>query len=152
MVVSLYYAMGLDHFKIGEFMKEIDASLTISRPMFGDGRKEIRIKVRDEKSRNDFVELHISYEDFAAVVTGLSEVKCRGTVKGLENVGKEKVIEERKVEYPGSRHKSREELEQWLLEECQEEGWNVNAYLGSQSSLSYNGDKLILKYLVYKFV
>ena len=61
-----------------------DTSLTISR----NSKDEIRIQVRDETSRNNFVTISISLEDFAFAITGLSEIKCSAEVKRLDIVGK----------------------------------------------------------------
>lgn len=137
-------------------MKKIDTSITISRPSYGDGKELILIRLRDEASRSNFVEVQLGYKEFTQALTGLSEVECKSVVQNLQNVGKERISEGRTVIYTGDsaqRH-NREVLEQWLLDNCQEPGWMVSPYLGSQSSVRYNqkSGETELKYSVYKFV
>lgn len=127
---------------------KIDATISISR----DSNDIIRISVRDETSVNRFLEMELSPHDFAMAVTGLSEIKCNAVVRGLENVGKLKVSERRSAECPLGCH-DRQALSLWLLENCKEEGWFIDAYLGSQGSVGRSEAGLQqLNYRVYKFV
>ena len=132
-------------------MRKINASLTISRPS-GAGDEVIRIAIMDETSRARFVELEIGLADFTSVLTGLSEVKCNGTVRNLEVVGKRKVQEKRSLLYTGDYCK-RSELEEWLSENGKEEGWEVDTYLGTQTSVVYqqDGSSYMLNYRVFRY-
>lgn len=126
-------------------------NLTISRPTYGNGKEKIRISIRDQLSRNQFLEIEVGYAEFATILTGLSEVEVDFQVNNLENVGKTRVTESRKVTYPGQSY-DRNKLEDWLKENCKEEGWKVIPYLGSQNSRSYENGKTILNYSVEKYV
>jgi hypothetical protein len=43
-------------------------------------------------------------------------------------------------------------LEQWLQDNAQEEGWIIDHYLGSQSSIDHMDGKTFLNYSVHKYV
>lgn len=126
-------------------------SLTISRPSYGDGRRKIRICVRDELSRNQFLEVEIDYAEFTEALTGMSETEIDFQVYGLENVGKLRVFEKRQIVYPDTPY-NKASMESWLIENAQEEGWIVNPYLGSQQSVIHVDGKTLLNYTVTKFV
>lgn len=125
----------------------IKAALTISRL----STDKISICVQDHASHAQFLELEIDPAEFANALTGLSHVECTGEVRGLENVGKQIVSETRKVEYPHGGRPKRHELEAWLLLNCQEEGWIIDPYLGSQSSISNYDGKTFLNYRVKRY-
>ncbi|WOL24316.1 hypothetical protein fHeYen801_106 [Yersinia phage fHe-Yen8-01] len=131
-------------------IKPIPVKLSISRPSYGDGKEVISIQIRDVASQNTVVDVEISYADFAMCLTGLSHVDAVSTFKGLANVGKVRVRESRSVEYKGSDTKA---MSQFLIDNCQEEGWIVEPYLGSQSSKEYLGSgHYRLHYSVVKYV
>lgn len=122
-------------------------TITISR----DSRDIVRVSIRDEESFIQFVEFKMNLESYALAISGLSEVHGEFGVRGLEHVGKRKVIERRAKECPINSY-DRKVLEQWLKENGQEEGWILDCYLGSQNSIGHRGDKTILNYSVHKFV
>lgn len=123
-------------------------SVSISR----NSRDGVRIYLRDDTSRIIFVEAELTLEDYALLITGLSEVEANATYRDLSNVGKKKIIEKRSIETPFESY-DRDKLERWLIDNCQEHGWFLNSYLRSQSSLGEGengGTKL--HYSVYKYV
>lgn len=128
-------------------IKQIKAAVTISR--VSDGT--IRLRVEDSESRIEFVELSMSPADFANAITGLACQPAVGGVRGLEYVGKTKVTEARQVECPLGTF-DKEKLSAWLESNCQEEGWLLSSYLGSQSSVVRADDKTTLNYSVTKYV
>ena len=106
----------------------------------------------DETSRLQFFEGQMTLQEFASAVTGLGYQTIIADIRGLEYIGKEKVTESREAVYLG-RCYDRENLEKWLVENAQEEGWILNASLGSQSSVSYNKDgNTVLCYSVTKYI
>ena len=127
----------------------IQANVTISR----DSNETIRIRITDNTSRVQFVDLKMSPHDFAMATTGLSFVPVEAIVTGLEHVGMQKVSEKRTVDCPLNTY-DRDELRAWLIDNAQEPGWTLDAYLGSQGSISTppSGNGRTLRYLVYKFV
>ena len=127
----------------------IQANVSISR----DSNENIRIRITDNASRIQFVELKMSPHDFAMATTGLSFVPVEAIVTGLEHVGMQKVSEPRTVDCPLNTY-DRNELMAWLIDNAQEPGWTLDAYLGSQGSISttLSGNGRTLRYRVYKFV
>lgn len=116
-----------------------------------DSRNNINIRLRDKVSYIEFVDVYMSLEDFAMMITGLAEVEVQGDVKGMDNVGKKKVSEARS--YHTTEHTSRKALETYIKENLQEEGWTLNASLNSQSSLKYDGvGGTTANYSVFKYV
>ncbi len=122
-------------------------SISITRNSAG----EIHIRIRDEASRIEFVDMQMTPHDFAVAITGLSDVKGDMSVRGLAFVGMEKVMEDRRIRCPLDTY-SREELEKWLAENGKEDGWIVAPYLGSQNSVARSASGTYLNYRVYKFV
>ena len=124
------------------------AQLSISRSSQG----YINLEIVDCASRVEFVAIRITYEDFAKCVTGLGCQPAEMEVRRLECVGKKKINEKRSIVYPHQNEYRREVLEQWLERNAKEEGWEVNAYLGSQSSVQTKDGKTVLYYSVTKFI
>lgn len=118
----------------------------------------VNLEVMDEISGTTFLSLKIAFEEFAKVMTGLSLQPCQGEVRCLERLGLYEIAEERTAVFTGKRGRSksytseRQEYEDWLTNNCQEPGWIVFTYLGAQNSVTYQGDKVILHYSVFKYV
>lgn len=125
--------------------------LTTSRPSYGDNREKINIVVRDQASRLKFLSIEIDYADFAKCITGLSEVDCELEVSGLENVGKKRITEQRSVICPIKSYEKRV-LRDWLINNKQEDGYILDPYLGSQSSILMCDEGTLLNYRVIKYV
>ena len=119
------------------YMKQThQASITISK----DNRDNVRLSIRDEASRTTFVECSITLENYAKIITGLSEVKCDATYKNLHNVGKQKVIKQHEIVYNGDkRNPSSEDFSKWLVE-------NVEIYGDTELQFTKNSrDSVVLK-------
>jgi hypothetical protein len=127
--------------------KVIMTELGITRS--SDGNYYIRIGC--ETSRISFCELKLTGEQFAEAVTGLHSCDIPATVKGLNRVGKERVRATRQVMCPLKTY-DRDELGKWLDEHCQEEGWLIDTYLGSQNSTKSVDDGTLLNYSVFKYI
>lgn len=126
---------------------KIRAAITISR----DSSDTIRLRVFDNAASVEFVDARLTLEDFARALTGQAYIASVVDVRGLDVVGKVKIVEARKVLRP-TKHERREEDEQWLRENCAEPGWTVNAALGSQGSRVGTEEGTLLNYSVYKHV
>ena len=124
----------------------INGSLSVSR---GSDDK-IRIRVRDEASNAEFLVAELTPHDFAMMITGLSGIEAKCEVRGLEVVGKKRIREQRTVIYPKKSY-DRTQLEQWLEDNCQEDGWFLDSALRSQSSTFYSGTGTGLNYAVYRY-
>lgn len=116
----------------------------------------VNLEVTDEISGTTFLSLKIAFEEFAKVMTGLSLQPCQGEVRCLERLGLYEISEPRMVVFTGKRNRAykdmREEFKHWILDNCQEEGWMLFPYLGNQDSIAYQGNKIILRYSVFKYV
>jgi len=121
--------------------------LSISRPSSGG----ISIRIEDTASLIEFIDASISCEQFAEAITGLSSRPMDAEVRGLEYIGKTRIREPRKIICPIETY-DRGILQSWLKENAKEEGWLIDSYLGSQSSVARDGDKTILNYCVHKYV
>lgn len=131
--------------------KQITANLTITRTSNSEKGQEISIRIRDDKSGIQFFQGRIGLAEMMEVLTGLSEVEMTANVRITDNIGKSKITEKRSVVYAGNSKYTRSVFEQFLTDNCQEEGWMVNTYLGSQSSVSYRDGKTILNYSVFRY-
>lgn len=142
-----------------------NVTVSVGRPMGGilNGQDEyIRIEIVDHDSRMKVIQLDMELSEFAKLITGRSEVPAgRAMFNDSGAIGKKRVYEKRRVyisddeiaaaggSWPTSN------LEQWLRDTQQEEGWLVDPYLGSQSSQARDpeiGGGAWLNYGVYKYV
>ena len=119
----------------------IPATLSISRIQNADGSPSVCLRIRDKRSRTQFVVADIAMVDFSNALFGLAEVPIRIKVQGLRFVGKYKEAEQVSVKLSRAELRkaklsscSKEQLEAYLTENYQREGWYLNPYLGSQSS------------------
>lgn len=130
-------------------MNNFKGNISITR----SSNNMINVRLRDKVSRTEFVDVQMTLEDFALAVTGLAEVDAVGDVRGLDKVGKVRVLESRQTVYPGESYDQRTKQEAYILENCQEEGWEILPALRSQGSIKKgtNGATL-LNYSVVKYV
>lgn len=126
-------------------------NLSISR----NSKDLVGIRVKCDSSRITFLELELTLEQYAQVITGLSEVEVDGVARGLDFVGKNKIREPRSVELPEGLYNYRKEpVVEYLKEHHQEEGWIQDLYLGSQGSITLDQKtkKYTANYAVYCYV
>lgn len=114
----------------------------------------ISFEIFDPKSCTEFFRGKMSMEAFAQAITGLSRQAIEGELRCADQVGKFRVYESRSTQAPDLGYGKRDEYEQWLRDNCQEEGWAIDAYLRSQGSISFGNPEgtATLKYGVFKFV
>jgi hypothetical protein len=130
-------------------MSNFKGSVSISR----NSNDQVNIRIHDSASGTEFVDIQMTLENYALLITGLSRVEATGDVRGLDRVGKHRVIEQRSVVCPLVDVWDKKVFRQWLIENCQEEGWELNSYLDSQTSVSNNKDGTkTLNYSVVKYV
>lgn len=125
----------------------ISAAVTISR-VTGD-EVRIRISIRDNASRQEFVEVYLNPADFAMAVTGLAMVDAKGSVCGLDHVGRFKETKSATLKAPSY---NREEATAYVEAHGGEEGWFVDSYLGSRGSLVVKTDGTYAHYSLYRYV
>lgn len=124
--------------------------LNVSR--CSDGRIYIELVDALDRSGVHFFRGSLTAEAFGNAVTGLSLQDIHGELRDTECVGKVRVTEPRTVVCP-IRSWDRALLQDWLKQNCQEEGWLLDAYLGSQGSVGTDGDgRTVLRYRVIKYV
>lgn len=127
---------------------KIQANISISR----NSSDEMTIRVQDETSRANFLVLTLTPADLMSALTGLAFVDAKSAeVNGLDVVGKKKITERRTAVYPGNSLDSKDKMQKWLSKNCMEDGWIIDLYLGSQSSIGRSGDKATLNYSVYRY-
>jgi hypothetical protein len=126
---------------------KINTKITISK----NSNDEIHIRIKDSVSNVEFVDVEMSLADFAAAITGLAMVNAVADVRGLEYVGKQKVIEKRTAIAPRMGY-DRNDMKRWLNKNCQEDGWIIDDYLGPQGSITSVDEGTLLRYWVYKYV
>lgn len=120
----------------------INTKLTISRPSNADGSEYVTIQIQDCASRERFVEVRIGLREYAEAITGLSQVPCVSTVRGLDHVGKKKETMSGRIYIPKSVDHNRQAVKEFVTNTAPPEGgWITDNYLGSQNSVVSNGDK-----------
>lgn len=128
---------------------EMNGRLSISR----DSKDVIRIRVRDNVSRREFVELSLTPEQFAMVMTGLTETPCKMEVKNLDKVGLKKESFSEVVHVPdgveGLGNYCHEALENYLLNTYNtEEGWSMKFDSSNRQNVRYveGGRECVITY------
>ena len=125
-----------------------EGRVTISR----NSKDVVTIRLKDDSSRLNITEISMSLENYALLITGLSEVECQHeTTNDVSNIGKTKVIESRSIIAPFLGY-GKEKYEEWLADNGQEEGWKLSLYLSSQRSIVHEDNTVTLNYNVFKYV
>jgi len=93
----------------------------------------------------------MDYAQFALAITGLSHADMTFKTRGLEKVGKKRILEKRSIVCPLKTY-DRDDLRSWLEENGKEEGWTVLSYLGSQTSIKRTEEGTVLNYSVEKYI
>lgn len=124
------------------------ANVTISRR----SNDKVYISIQDDASWAEFVEVELTLESYAQLITGISSVEGNAEYRNLDVVGKTKIVEPRKVR-SGVKSYDKKDHQKWLNENCQEEGWILNDRMSSQRSVVRDTEgNTWLNYSVYKFV
>lgn len=130
-------------------MNNFKGNISITR----DSNNMINIRLRDKASRTEFVDVQMTLEDFALAMTGRAEADVIGDVRGLGRVGKVKVLESRQTVYPGNSYDDRAKQESYIVDNCQEDGWELLPALRSQGSIQRGTTgETLLNYSVVKYV
>lgn len=128
-------------------VKVINGEMQITRC----NRNKIHIEVQCSESLAHFLAIELTTDEFAMLVTGCHQSNIKMQVRGLDKVGKRRILQRRQVKCPLSTY-DKEALSKWIDDNCQEEGWFVNNYLGSQSSVKRVDDGTLLNYSVHKWI
>jgi len=122
--------------------------LTISR----NSNDVINITIVDDLSGIQFVDVALDLASFAQAITGCARIHGDMKVRELDHVGLQKITEPRSIVCPLGIC-DRKILSKWLSDNAQENGWILDAYLGSQHSIgSSAGNGVILNYKVIKYI
>jgi hypothetical protein len=129
-------------------MTALKGKLTISRPYGSRSEDEpyIRIVVRDDTSRIQFLTVDIPLANFAECLTGLSETDCDFQLHAAHNVGKRKeredasfVLSKEYMKEKGTHCLDKKGLEKLLADDpdklFNKPGWFLSPYLGAQNSV-----------------
>lgn len=127
--------------------KVIPCDMSITR----SNHDKVNIEIQCGTSLAHFVNVELTLEQFAFLITGRHQSDLKMQVNNLDCVGKQRIREDRQVLCP---HKSyyRDKLTEWLKENCQGDGYILNTYLGSQTSVKHVDNGVLLNYSVMKFV
>lgn len=127
--------------------KVINGQMQITRC----NHNKIHIEVQCSESLAHFLAIELTTDEFAMLVTGCHQSDIKMEVRGLDKVGKRRIREDRQVLCP-LKNLYRDDLSKWLDEHCQEEGWILSTYLGSQTSVKQVDNGQLLNYSVCKWV
>lgn len=130
--------------------RKMPGKLKISRTTNTLEEDYVTITVGDLASRTTFLSMKMSILEFGSCILGMSERPVELTVKGIDRIGKRKITESRKATFEGCLY-NRETLEAMVSEHCQESGWIVDNYLGSQGSISHDDGKTVVRYSVLRY-
>lgn len=107
--------------------------------------------IRDSDAVDSGIEVNMTAEQFALMISGMVVDDVTAELRNARNLGKKRICEERTIECP-LRGSNRDALKQWLIDNAQEDGWELDSYLGSQDSVKYRDGGCILRYRIKKWV
>lgn len=118
----------------------------------------INLTLTDPISGVQFADLEIPFEKWGSLIGSGPMEKVDAELRGLQYVGKKRITEPRTASCPIDSY-DKTVLEQWLKDNCQEDGWIVSTYLGSQGSVqrvsdrkTHKFERTVLRYNVTKYV
>lgn len=129
----------------------LKGNLTISRPSYGNGKEVITIQIVDERSRERFVTVEISYADFTRALTGASEIPCDLVIKRLERIGMKKETLPLEFLIPKDAYHNKDKAMQ-IANEQTPEGWQAVNYFNSQNSFFVRNGKSWAKTVMVRWV
>ena len=129
---------------------KIKAKVTFSRAT-SSGDDYIRLAVKDDASKAEFLVLHITPEQLGNILSGVAMTEVEAEARCLDVVGMKKVSESRQLVVDSEIY-DREKAASVLRENGQEAGWTIDPYLGSKCSIVRENGKTLINYSVYKYV
>lgn len=116
-----------------------------------NNHNEINLKINCVESGARFLNITLTPEQFGMLVTG-SGIDAEAVVRGADVIGKKKIREKRVIFCPLDTC-DRQKLREWLEENGKEDGWKVDSYLGSQTSIVRDNinNGYMLHYAVYRY-
>lgn len=130
-------------------MNRVQGNISISR----DSSHLISIEVRDGNAKSRAFTLLVEPAEFAMALTGMGRTGCIIDFGDLTRLGKVRISEERSTVCHLTGHRTANQFRDWLECNCQEEGWELDSYLGAQSSIKYLQEGgVTLRYRVRKWV
>lgn len=105
----------------------------------------IHVEIEDKTSGIRFLSINMSMKDFANALTG-SHVDCDMEVLAVENIGKVREYQKRRVfmsdaEYKAAtddrKYEDKSGIVEWLKKWHTINGWNMDTYLGSRDSIQF---------------
>lgn len=112
---------------------------------------KIHIEVQCSDSLAHFLAIELTTDQFAMLVTGCHQSDIKMEVRGLDKVGKVRVRETRQALCPIKSY-DRDLLEQWIVDNCKEDGWIISQGLRSQNSIKSVDNGTLLNYSVCKWI
>jgi len=101
----------------------LKGNLTIGKVYCSKGDNYVSIRIEDEKSSIQFLEIDISLEGIANAIFGASPTDCEFNLRNTENVGKKREIKSVNVRVPDNRHLLKEKDWAKLAEPFEVDGW-----------------------------
>lgn len=142
----------------------LDASVRIGKVMCSREPDYMTVEIEDALSGIRFLSIDMSMEQFGKVLAGGGSVPVKIEVMGLDNIGKR--YEHKPFKFVMTKEdfesigkglpytENKAALAKWVRENVKEEGWYIDAYLGSQGSIhqDYNTGMVTLNLRAYRFV
>lgn len=130
------------------------SKIKVNMYMGRNSRDEYHIQINCDESNTRFLDAYIDADTFAKMITS-AHVEFEADVNGLDRVGKRKIRESRSVVVHRDKLNGlgRDAAKEYVKRHCQEDGWLLDSYMGSQSSVVYQPNDMVkLNYAVFKFV
>jgi hypothetical protein len=133
-------------------MKRTELLGTVSIARVG-GSNKVAIRIKDGRSGTTFVTVEVELTAFAEGLFGLAERPSTLIVENLGHVGKKREDVPRILKLSKAKLKEaklnphdRGALEQYLIKNAQKPGWELNPYLGLQSSIEHHAEGVLINF------
>lgn len=134
-------------------MKKLNCEITISRPTTNFRENNfLRIEIRETISGLRFLEAEATLEDFMSALTGHCSQPLKVELRDTEPLGKRRISEPRKKVCPMKGHRDPAVFSDWLRDHAQEDGWELDTYLGRKGAVETTNEGTVLRYSVHKYV
>lgn len=117
---------------------KVPVSMHIGRASGSHIADEIILTIEDEAAGVQFFRAFIPMDKMMRMLTG-GQQAFEAELMSTDKIGKKRHVERLSVVSPDLGH-DKNDYKLWLLDNCSEDGWELNTYLGSQSSIVHNKD------------
>ena len=130
-------------------MNTIKSSARITLSRIGEGYE---IDIKDDASKRAGVRVKIDADTLAKMLTGVGMLECDAEWRNVDKVGRNRITEPRRVVIPDHIIAfDRNAVANWIRENMEEAGMELNIDVNRKGFVLHDGDKNIVNYHVVRW-